>query len=406
MHTPLVIMGAQARRRTHLSVLATRFGLVAACMLLIGVVAPPVSGQSPAVAFTFTAVGDYGASSDTDAVLAAIANSGAVLNLALGDLSYGAVQPESAWCDYVKARVGASFPFELIAGNHDSGLNAAEGNINKFAACLPHRLGSLTGTYAKEYYFDYPATNPLARFILVSPKIDFQPGGYYSYSAGTTHYNWVRDAINAARAANIQWVIVGMHKLCLGTGAHTCEVETALMNLLISKKVDLILQAHDHTYQRSKQLAHTASCSSIAAGAYNSNCVVDDGQDNTYWAGSGSVTVISGMGGRSLYNISTADPENGYFVRWMGANADPTNGIMKFTISPTQLAADFVRASGGTFADRFVIDRPDLPPSNLIVSDSFTRVLTNGWGSAEIGGTYSGTDHQSLPSTAARERSP
>jgi hypothetical protein len=29
--------------------------------------------------------------------------------LAIGDLSYGDVSPESAWCQFVKSRVGSSF---------------------------------------------------------------------------------------------------------------------------------------------------------------------------------------------------------------------------------------------------------------------------------------------------------
>jgi len=82
--------------------------------------------QSSTDTLTFTAVGDFGASDNTAAVLDTIAASGASFHLALGDLSYGDLRPESNWCDFVKSHVGSEFPFELIAGNHDSGLNAYE----------------------------------------------------------------------------------------------------------------------------------------------------------------------------------------------------------------------------------------------------------------------------------------
>ena len=345
--------------------------------------------QSAADTITFTAVGDFGATNNTSAVLNTIATSGSSFHLALGDLSYGALRPESSWCDYVKSRVGPTFPFELISGNHDSGQIASEGNINNFVTCLPDRIGTITGIYGKEYYFDYPAAAPLARFILISPKINFVTGGAYSYADGSSHYNWVQNAIDSARAAGIPWVIVGMHKLCIGVAGHTCDIEPALFNLLIRKKVDLILQAHNHNYQRSKQLALSTSCTSLAGNSYNSSCVVDDGADDLYTKDTGSVIMIAGMGGHELYNINSTDPDNGYFARLMAANANPTHGIVRFTLSNTRLTSEFVRASGGDFRDTFSISRP--ASSSPIVSDTFSRTVTGGWGSAEIGGAYSGT---------------
>lgn len=345
--------------------------------------------QSAVDTITFTAVGDFGATNKTSAVLDAIAASGASFHLALGDLSYGALRPESSWCDYVKSHVGSEFPFELIAGNHDSGQIASEGNIDNFVACLPDRIGTITGTYGKEYYFDYPAAAPLARFIMISPKISFITGGAYSYANGSTHYNWVKNTIDSARAAGIPWVIVGMHKVCIGVAGHTCDVEPALFNLLIRKKVDLILQAHNHNYQRSKQLALSASCTSLTGGSFNSNCVVDDGADDLYAKDAGSVIMIAGMGGQGLYNISTTDPDFRYFAKLMAGNANPTHGIIHFTLSNTQLTSEFVRASGGDFGDGFSISKPT--GSNAIGSDTFSRTISGGWGSAEIGGACSGT---------------
>src|SRR5437879_1301405 len=68
--------------------------------------------------------------------------------------------------------------------------------------------------------------------------------------------------IDGARARSIPWVIVGMHEHCLGVG-HACEIGPDLVNLLTAKKVDLILQAHDHDYQRGKQLALGPACLAV-----------------------------------------------------------------------------------------------------------------------------------------------
>ena len=148
------------------------------------------------------------------------------------DLSYANLTPESSWCDYVQSHVGSTFPFELIAGNHDSAGSDQEGYIDNFAACLPDRLGGVRGTYGKEHYFDYPASTPIARFILISPNLCFYVSGQsgsttcYSYAAGTSHYTWLANTIDAARAAGIPWVIVGMHETCISTGVTACQIDS------------------------------------------------------------------------------------------------------------------------------------------------------------------------------------
>ena len=187
------------------------------------------TAQAAGSSFIFTAGGDFGSSSNTTASLDLIASSGASFSFALGDLSYNETTPESAWCDYVKSRVGSTFPFELLAGNHED--NGPHGEINSFATCLPDRIGSLTGVYAKQYYFDHLG---LARFILISPDLTID-GQYYDYSQGSTHYNWVYNAIDGARTLGIPWVIVGMHKNCITMGNKSCEIGADIMNLLIEK---------------------------------------------------------------------------------------------------------------------------------------------------------------------------
>jgi len=200
--------------------------------------------------------------------------------------------------------VGSTFPFELLSGNHEDGGDYQDGLIDTFVQCLPDRLGAV-GTYGKEYYFDYPASSPIARFIMISPSLTFTNGGYYSYAAGTAHYNWVASTIDNARAAGIKWVIVAMHKPCISMGIMPCDIGNDIFNLLVSKKVDLILQAHDHDYQRSKQLAlNSTTCTAIQAETYNSNCVVNDGSTGNYTQGLGPVAVIIGTVGEGLHTIT------------------------------------------------------------------------------------------------------
>jgi len=304
------------------------------------VLAPPNKPARAAASFSFTAVSDYGQTSHTTTNLNYIATSGVSFNLGLGDLNYNPNVTTDAWSTYAKSHLPTNFPFEIIAGNHDVA------QIDTFAADLPDHIGAISGTYAKEYYFDYPPGTPLARFILISPT------SLYNYSKGSAHYNWVAKTIDTARAANIPWVIVGMHQYCFVISA-SCKGQ-ALLDLLISKKVDLILQGHKRSYQASKQLAlNPTTCPTLSTTNYNAECVVNATTNLT--KGAGSVIVVTATGGQPLTSIDTTDPKTGYFRAWMGSNINQTWGVSNITISATQLTTQFVGTSGGTFSDSFTI---------------------------------------------------
>jgi uncharacterized protein YbdZ (MbtH family) len=345
--------------------------------------------QSLSTSFSFTAGGDIGGNPNASTALDLIAQSGSQFHLAIGDLSYSEISPESAWCSYVQSRVGSSFPFELLSGNHEDGGEIQDGLIDNFAQCLPDRLGAV-GTYGKEYYFDYPASSPIARFMMISPGLTFTNGGAYSYAAGTDHYNWVANTIDNARAAGIKWVIVGMHKVCISLGIMPCDIGNDLFNLLVSKKVDLILQGHDHDYQRSKQLAlNSTTCTVIQAETYNSNCVVNDGSTGNYTEGAGPVDVIVGTVGAGLHTINTSDGDAGYFAKWMGSNINPTNGLTKFTLSSDQLSvsANFMGSTvPNNFTDSFTISDPTATPTPTPTSPSGISLRASAIGNNGSGG--------------------
>jgi chitodextrinase len=313
--------------------------------------APP-----PATSFVFAAGGDHGANSRTAATLNALDGSGASFYLALGDLDYDEVPTDEAWCEYVKARLprlGPTFPFQLVAGNHEE-QGGVDGYILNHAACLPDRLGSTIGSgsqYGAEYYFDYPPGAPLLRAIMLPAHLMVE-NVHYTYQVGSARRQWLVNAIDGARAAGIPWVAVGMHHQCISAGEKICSSGMSdLMNLLIEKKVDLLLQAHDHNYQRGKQLGrNTSTCPSVPVDTYDPDCVIDDGTDGIYPKGEGTITVINGSFGRNLYPIVQADPETPYFARLDSTS----NGFSRYTVTAGRIDATFVN-SNGSFTDSFSI---------------------------------------------------
>jgi calcineurin-like phosphoesterase family protein len=330
--------------------------------------------------FSFASDGDHGYNSNAQAVFRQVIPSGANFFMSLGDLSYGTA--ETTWCSFVKNSLGSStYPFEIIAGSHDDQANDT-GLIDNFIApgCLPDSLGTTVGVYGKEYYFDYPQSNPIARFVMISPNLNFSigggpyPAGLWTYNQGSAHYNWTAAAIDGARAAGIKWVIVGMHEVCITMGVKTCEIGPDILNLLINKKVDLILEGHDHTYQRSKQLSfNSTTCLAVLPNAYNANCVVDDGSDGLYTRGVGPVIVINGVGGQGYYSVSTADPETPYFATWM-PDSNQTSGFSLYTVTSQSIQVHFVRGAGGSFTDSFtIVDSGTVPSPTPAQSPTGTR---------------------------------
>ncbi len=333
-------------RRRYLSLVwatACAGSLVALGSPSVIVSTPPTQG------FTFTAAGDYGSGPATAATLDGIGQSGAAFHLALGDFSYSN-EPESSWCGFVTDRVRATFPFLLVAGNHEDDFGG-NGHIADFAACLPGRV-PVEGRYGTQYYFDYAG---LARFILISPGLTID-GEHHYYGDANAHYVWLADAIDGARQAGLPWVIVGMHQNCISLGSYYCNIYSNLMDLLLEKKVDLTLHAHDHTYQRTRQLALGPDCRSLPIDAFDADCVVGDGTNGTYVRGSGTLSVIVGTAGRPLYDVNTNDPEAGYFAAWMGANVTPRHGFVRLSVSDQAIEGRFVGSTDtSSFSDHFRI---------------------------------------------------
>lgn len=325
-------------------------------------VLPAVPGQ-----LHVTAAGDYSTSSAAAGVLSRVGTVRPDLHFALGDFSYTAGVPEQDWCDFVTARTGAGFPFELVSGNHES--NGQNGYINNFSACLPNQLPGVVGTYGRQYYVDVPQQDPLARFIVISPGIPFEAGNL-NYAPGSSNYTWTSNAIDSARASGIPWVVVGMHTPCLSVGQYPCASGEGIANLLLSKKVDLVLNGHEHLYQRSKQLATATGCTGITTDVYNPACVRD--ADNSLAKGAGTVFTTLGTGGVALRDVNTADPEAPYFAAWSGLNSNPSHGLLDLQFSATTLTAGFL-ATDGSFTDSFSIAPAG---SNTPPQASFTSSCT------------------------------
>ena len=325
----------------------------AATMAVLAGLLVALPGAEGAREVRFAAAGDFGARAATRTVLDGIAGTNPTAALALGDLAYKDVSSEPAWCSYVKASIGEGFPFQLISGNHES-LDVADGLINNYSACLPNQIAGITGTYGREYFMDFPRTDPLVRVIQVSPTLTFEDGRW-SYNAGDAHYAWLSNAIDGGRAAGAKWIIVSAHIPCWSAGTYGCP-SSDFYGLMLDKRVDLVLHGHEHGYMRSHQVAEgVPGCPTMPVGALDNDCIRDT--DSNFVAGAGTVFATVGTGGQPLRDINLADPEAGYFAAVSGNNLNPAYGFLDLRVGEDTLIGDFVTTSGGPFSDSFTITR-------------------------------------------------
>lgn len=298
-------------------------------LLLFPDLSVPARAQSGTI--TFGSVGNVGDSSNARAVLNSIKSANLNFFLHVGDFTADTTPGATDYPSFVRSILGEDYAYEIVAGDWDAA------NINKYTAGLPDKMLNTKGSYGKSYYFDYPAQGPVARIFMIAPN-DFP-----------TDFRWLSDMIDGARDTSIPWVVVGMNKNCISMGEKTCEIDPKIWDLLFIKKVDLILQAHDQNYQRSKGL----SCAK--PGATDQSCIKTPGP--AYQKGN-TVVVINGTGGNGFYALNPSDPEAGYFA----ASNNTSYGFTKVTITATQLSGMYV-AAAGNFADSFTISGPgvDVP---------------------------------------------
>ena len=329
--------------------------------MVVGQILVPTQARADLPAVHLAAAGDFDDEVATGTVLDGVAAQRPDAVLTLGDMSYAAPGTESDWCTFVRSHIG-QVPFELLAGNHeDSPANGNDnGLIDNFAKCLPHAaaMPAAVGTYGKEYYYDYPADRPLVRVVMISPGLTYGTTKW-SYTKGDAHYTWTEKAIDGARAKGVPWVIVGAHTPCLSMGNYSCTANKDspgrdITNLLLAKRVDLVLHGHEHFYQRTKQLRNNVTgCSTIRTDGYDGDCVAD--ADSSLTKGAGTVFATVGTGGTPLRNVySTADAGRSYFVTSSAANKTPTHGFLDLQVTSNTLGARFM-GTNGSFSDAFTI---------------------------------------------------
>ena len=251
---------------------------------------------------------------------------------------------EASWGGAIKART------RPVPGNHDWGTG--QGGVENLVAYNAYFGSSATDAGGKSYYsYDIPSSN--WHIVNLDTECQLVPGGC---AAGSAQELWLRADLTANSSKN---VIAVWHKPRYSSGATNYQTLQPMYDDLYEFGVDILLQGHDHIYERMAPIKSGATLGS------------DPVADPAY--GIRQFTV--GTGGASLQScpgtpLATSDACN-----------SSTYGVMKFTLHATSYDWQFLPIAGSTFTDSgtgSVHGAPGGPSANSGLQLTTTSYVTFG----------------------------
>jgi hypothetical protein len=282
------------------------------------------SGHNHSKAFNFAAVGDFGCSTNTKKTINNIEEKKPELVLPLGDLSY----QTTADCWF-----GAMSPLKgkimVTLGFHD--VNDGKSKMDQYVKSFE---------MDKHYYsFDYRHVH----FVTMASESKFD--------VGSTQYKFINEDLKkASENKDIDWIVVTTYGP-LYTSPSTHKAEKDLRDIyhpLFEKyKVDLVLQAHNHNYQRTYPISFNSAGDSSEPIMTNQ---LTTGYNNHT---DGTVFALVGTGGESFYPLASQAPYvASQFAKFGFLNIDISNGNPH-----TKLTGTFYDNKGDEVLDQFTIEK-------------------------------------------------
>jgi hypothetical protein len=287
--------------------------------------------------FNFAAAGDWGCMPDTTNTVNNIVSHSTEITFGLGDFSYESTA--DCWFDVTEP---IDDQMKITIGNHD---DTSSKLLNQYMTHF--------GLEKQYYSFNYQNIH----FLTISTEL--------SLGSGSEQYNFVvNDLSNAASDLNIKWIVVYFHKPAyLSPSDVGITPYTTLRNtyhpLFDQYGVDLVLQAHQHAYERSYPLEYN--------NAAPSNPIITDSSTDSYNDPEGQVYATVGTGGDSLDDFSN---KASYIV-----TQSLVFGFLNVDVSDdgSRMKATFY-ANDGSVKDQFTINKvpPNQPPTAEITANPTT----------------------------------
>ena len=303
------------------------------------------SNTSTLPGFNFAAAGDWGCTSHTIDTVNNIVDKNPELILGLGDYEYYGDDAD-CWLEIVEP---IDDKMKIAIGNHEV---EEESKLTQYMEYF-----GLSNQY---YSFDYQNVH----FTVMSD--------YVSDEIGSEQYIFVQnDLAKAAADPNIDWIIVAHHEHPYASTKneiiHTANKLKKVYHPLFEQyKVDLVLQGHQHNYQRTYPIKYDSD-TPISP-------IITDRNRNTYTNPEGQIFLTIGTAGASLHSL------NGNKAPYLITAQDEVYGFLNVDVTmdnnggTTVLVGTFYSnddGASGEMTDQFTITksaegnlslRPSPPP--------------------------------------------
>ncbi|HET6727145.1 MAG TPA: metallophosphoesterase [Nitrososphaeraceae archaeon] len=273
--------------------------------------------------FNIAAVGDWACNDNSQNTLKNIVSKKPELIIALGDLSYQ--RTAECWFDIISSVDNIT---RIVRGDHD--------NDFRMSQYMQHF------NMSKEFY-SFNSRN--IHFLIMSTEIPYQ--------LGSEQYEFVKsDLENASTNSTINWIITAYHQPAYisQNDCKGCSPRVTLRELyhpLFDKyNVDLVLQAHNHNYERSYPILYNSKDSENPLIVNSNKNSYNNDIDNSH----GVIFATVGTGGGELNNFEVKLP----YVVTQHRGFGFLN--MELTNNGTRLNSTFC-ANDGILPDHFTIDK-------------------------------------------------
>ncbi|MEU9557875.1 purple acid phosphatase family protein [Streptomyces fumanus] len=259
--------------------------------------------------FVFTAFGDQGVGPDAAGNNGALLRRAPAFHLHAGDICYADGKGRGKASDLYDARqwdrflrqtepVARSVPWMVTTGNHDMEAwyspDGYGGQLARFA--LPDN-GVDPRTAPGVYAFRYGNVGVVA---LDANDVSYEIRANLGVTGGR-QTRWLARTLAELRAADgIDFVVVFFHHCAYSTSTHASDggVRAAWEPLFTEHRVDLVINGHNHVYERTDALRGGEVGRAVPVGG------------STDPARDGTVYVTAGGGGRELYGFPAGVPES------------------------------------------------------------------------------------------------
>jgi Calcineurin-like phosphoesterase len=281
----------------------------------------------------FVAAGDWSCNGITKRTVSSIRSKNSDLVLALGDFSYQ--KGTGCWFNIMSPLLNKT---KIVIGEHD--FDAPNITTNDTRLMDYVNRFNLTNPY---YSFNYGNVH----FLAMSSIIPF--------SNETVQYRLLQDESNqhgfisndlytASQNKSIQWIVVYLYKpMYTSPSMHPAQdsLRDLYHTLFDYYGVDLVLQAHNHNYQRSYPLRFNQTNSSMP--------IITDRNNSVYVNPNGTIFMIVGTAGADQYKLLGKAPYIAtQFQKYGFVNIDVVD-------NGTRLIGTFYDSLDGKAKDNFTI---------------------------------------------------